>query len=165
MLLNWIQDSPRSEVDLISSGQGSSDGLKLSKIIDTFCPLAICFPCEIYSCFLLVTSDVVTSTVHRMLLKELREWLASERLLERSRINFLNTLGSVGWWGFYFVLVFGGLGFFLIVMSASLRCKSFHPLSGQPIAVFKLQSQIIEAAIISTYLVTDGLLPRKPNVS
>lgn len=62
--------------------------------------LAICLHSGIYSCFLLVASLVVViSTVHRLLLKQLGEWVASERLLERSGINFLNTLGKRKWGG------------------------------------------------------------------
>lgn len=77
--------------------------------------LAICFPFAVYSSFLLIASLVVTSTVHRLLLRQLGVWVASDRWLARSEINFLNTLRK-GWvvlfWVGWLVFFVGLFGFF-----------------------------------------------------
>lgn len=92
---------------------------------NTFCllpTLAVWFHSGIDFGFLLAVSLGVPS----LLLEQLGEWAVSERLLARSGIRFLNTLGKgVVWLGF-------GGGCFLVcfyrdVCSPSLW-KSFHPV-------------------------------------
>lgn len=70
------------------------------------------------------------STVHRLLLKQLGEWVVSERLPERRGMNFFTTIGKGAYvfclfiylcvcWDFLFG--FEVFFFFFTVMTASLR--------------------------------------------